>query len=89
NEQITPVPSTSRALAPPKPSPLQGSSVAEFSTAKGGLDFDGSEMTPSDIPTSDENENTTGSPSEDDAFEIVRHNMPGFGYGPHGRCVNV
>ncbi|GJZ35482.1 hypothetical protein Tco_0581299 [Tanacetum coccineum] len=45
------------------------------STAKGRLAFDGSEMTPSDIPTSDENENTTGSPSEDDTFDFDLPNL--------------
>ncbi|GKC97786.1 hypothetical protein Tco_1168061 [Tanacetum coccineum] len=167
NQQITPVPSGSHVLAPPKPSPLQGSSVAKclfnpapqtpspsttdksvspadnqtppsmnkknvspqqqftstnrtvitsetiqvspmkqvsyysiernhcisspmkpttskrFSTAKGRLDFDGSEMTASDIPTSDiptsdiltSDENTTGSPSEDDAFDFDLPNL--------------
>ncbi|GKE47439.1 hypothetical protein Tco_1478697 [Tanacetum coccineum] len=44
-----------------------------FGTAKGRLAFDGSEMTPSDIPTSDEN--TTGSPSEDDAFNFDLPNL--------------
>ncbi|GKB39644.1 hypothetical protein Tco_0884586 [Tanacetum coccineum] len=39
-----------------------------FSTAKGRLAFDGS-----DIPTSDEN--TTGSPSEDDAFDFDLPNL--------------
>ncbi|GKE84689.1 hypothetical protein Tco_1558431 [Tanacetum coccineum] len=43
------------------------------SPAKGRLDFDGSEMTPSDIPTSDEN--TTGYPSEDDAFDFDLPNL--------------
>nr|GEU72735.1 hypothetical protein [Tanacetum cinerariifolium] len=177
NQQITPVPSGSCVLAPPKPSPLQGSSVAKclfspapqtpspsttdksvspadnqtspsmnmktvspqqqfmstnrtvitsetiqvspmkqvsyysiernhcisspmkpttskrFSTAKGRLDFDGSETTTSniltsdiptsdiptsDIPTSDiltSDENTTGSPSEDDAFDFDLPNL--------------
>ncbi|PWA36558.1 hypothetical protein CTI12_AA598580 [Artemisia annua] len=171
-QQITPVPSTSPVLAPPKPLPLQGSSVAKclfnpapqtpspsttdksvspadnqtppsmnkktvspqqqfmstnrtvitsetiqvspmkqvsyysiernhcisspmkpttskrFSTAKGRLDFDGSEMTASDVPTSDvpasdvptsdiptSDENTTGSPSEDDAFDFDLPNL--------------
>ena len=41
-------------------SPMKSTSKS-FSTAKGRLDFDGSEMTASD-------ENTTGSLSEDDVF---------------------
>ena len=44
------------------------STSKRFSTAKGRLDFDGSEMTASD-------ENTTGSPSEDDVFYFDLPNL--------------
>ncbi|GKB39645.1 hypothetical protein Tco_0884587 [Tanacetum coccineum] len=50
------------------------------SPAKGRLAFDVSEMTPSDIPTSDEN--TTGSPSEDDAFDFDLPNIDYNGSSP-------
>ncbi|GJX88656.1 hypothetical protein Tco_0340670 [Tanacetum coccineum] len=50
------------------------------SPAKGRLAFDVSEMTPSDIPTS--NENTTGSPSEDDAFDFDLPNIDYNGSSP-------
>ncbi|GJX82902.1 hypothetical protein Tco_0332383 [Tanacetum coccineum] len=66
--------SSSVALLASKRSRVQPSST-KMITAKGRLDFDGSEKTPSDIPTSDENENTTGSPSEDDAFDFDLPNL--------------
>ncbi|PWA88880.1 hypothetical protein CTI12_AA057520 [Artemisia annua] len=74
-------------------SPMKPTTSKRFSTAKGRLDFDGSEMTASDVavsdvptsdvpasdvPTSDiptSDENTTGSPSEDDAFDFDLPNL--------------